>query len=333
MLAAVYHGDGVVKVEEVPVPEPGPDEVVVRIEACGICGSDLQIASVPPGHPSTPPVILGHEFVGRIAAVGSAVRDLPVGLRVVMDPDPKCGACAFCRAGRPANCTNIRALGVYRDGALAEYVAAPASCAFPISEDVPADLAALAEPLACVVNATNRAAVRPGESVVVYGAGAIGLLFTAVFAASGASPVVVVEPNPRRRDVALAVGADHALAPDEFAARRAELLPLGADVLADAVGSALGDAIDAAAMGARIVVFGMNANAVIPVRQILITDKSLGIFGTYITHFTFPAAIRMIESGSLNLKPIVSDIVPLSDALDGLARLRAGEATKVVIVP
>lgn len=333
MLAAVFHGDGVVGVEEIPVPQPASDEVVVRVEACGICGSDVQIANVPPGHPSTPPVVLGHEFVGRIAAVGSAVPDLPLGLRIVIDPDPKCGACTFCRAGRPANCTNIRALGVHRDGALAEYVAAPASCAFPISESVPAEIAALVEPLACVVNATNRAAVRPGESVVVYGAGAIGLLFTAVFKASGASPIVVVEPNPRRRAVALEVGADHALSPEEFAERRGALLPLGADVLADAVGSALGDAIDAAAMGGRIVVFGMNANAVIPVRQIVITDKSLGIFGTYITHFTFPAAIRMIESGSLNLKPIVSDVVSLADVLDGLARLRSGEATKVVIVP
>ncbi len=333
MLAAVYHGDGVVRVEEIPEPVPAPDEVVVRVEACGICGSDVQIANVPPGHPSTPPVVLGHELVGRVAAVGSAVRDTAIGARVVLDPDPKCGSCAFCRAGRPANCTNIVALGVYRDGALAEYVAAPAACAFPIAEDVPAELAALTEPLACVVNATNRAAIRPGESAVVYGAGAIGLLFVAVFKASGASPVVVVEPNPRRRTVALQVGADHALSPEDLAERRTALLPLGADVVADAVGSALGDAIDVAAMGARIVVFGMNQNAVVPIRQIVITEKSIGIFGTYITHFTFPAAIRMIESGSLNLTPIVSDIVPLADALDGLARLRAGEATKVVIVP
>ncbi len=100
-----------------------------------------------------------------------------------------------------------------------------------------------------------------------------------------------------------------------------------------AVGSALADAIDVAAMGAPIVVFGMNQNAVVPIRQVVITEKSIGIFGTYITHFTFPAAIRMIESGSLNLKPIVSDIVPLADALEGLGRLRSGEATKVVIVP
>ncbi|MCU0505653.1 MAG: alcohol dehydrogenase catalytic domain-containing protein [Chloroflexi bacterium] len=333
MLAAVYHGEGVVRVEEIPEPVPAPDEVVVHVEACGICGSDVQIANVPPGHPSTPPVVLGHEFVGRITAVGSAATGVEVGQRVIIDPDPKCGACAFCRAGRPANCANIVALGVYRDGALAEYVAAPAACAFPIAEDVPAEIAALTEPLACVVNATNRAAIRPGESAVVYGAGAIGLLFVAVFRASGASPVVVVEPNPRRRAVALEVGADHALSPEDFASRRAGILPLGADVVADAVGSALGDAIDVAAMGARIVVFGMNQNAVVPIRQVVITEKSIGIFGTYITHYTFPAAIRMIESGSLNLTPIVSDVVPLADALDGLARLRSGEATKVVIVP
>lgn len=333
MLAAVFHGGGVVRVEEIPEPVPAPDEVVVRVEACGICGSDVQIANVPPGHPSRPPVVLGHELVGRISSVGSAVMGVAVGQRVVIDPDPKCGACAFCRAGRPANCTNIVALGVYRDGALAGYVAAPAACAFPIADDVPAEIASLTEPLACVVNATNRAAIRPGESAVVYGAGAIGLLFAAVFRASGASPVVVVEPNPRRRAVTMEVGADHALSPEEFAARRAEILPLGADVVADAVGSALADAIDVAAMGARIVVFGMNQNAVVPIRQVVITEKSIGIFGTYITHFTFPAAIRMIESGSLNLKPIVSDIVPLADALEGLARLRSGEATKVVIVP
>ncbi len=333
MRAVVFHGDGVVRVEERAMPVAAPDEVVVRVEACGICGSDVQIANVPPGHPSTPPVVLGHGFVGRIAAVGSAVRDVTVGQRVVVDPDPKCGSCAYCRAGRPANCTNIVALGVYRDGALAEFVAAPAACAFPIAEDVRPEIAALTEPLACVVNATGRAAVRPGESAVVYGAGAIGLLFVAVFKASGASPVVVVEPNPRRRAVALQVGADHALAPGEAAGLRTSILPLGADVVADAVGSALGDAIDVAAMGARIVVFGMNQNAVVPVRQVIITEKSLAIFGTYITHFTFPAAIRMIESGSLNLKPIVGDVVSLADALQGLARLRSGEATKVVIVP
>ena len=120
---------------------------------------------------------------------------MPLGGRVVCDPDPKCGACDSCRAGRPANCTNIVALGVYRDGALAKYVTAPANSVYPIAEDVPAELAALVEPLACVVNGTNRAAIRPGESVVVFGAGAIGCLFIAVFRASGAAKIVAVEPS------------------------------------------------------------------------------------------------------------------------------------------
>ena len=152
-----------------------------------MCGSDVQIINVPPGHPSTPPVIIGHEFVGWIRAVGSAVDGMAIGTRVVVDPDPKCGACASCRAGRPANCTNIVALGVHRDGALARYVTAPANSVYPISPDVPAELAALVEPLSCVVNGTNRANIRPGESAVVFGAGAIGCLFIAVFRASGAA--------------------------------------------------------------------------------------------------------------------------------------------------
>jgi threonine dehydrogenase-like Zn-dependent dehydrogenase len=252
---------------------------------------------------------------------------------VVADPDPKCGFCTSCRAGRPANCENIRALGIFRDGALASHVIAPAAAVYPIADDVPTELAALVEPLSCVVNGTNRADVRPGESAVVMGAGTIGCLFAAVFKASGASPVIVIEPNPVRAAVARAVGADYALTPDEFAAQRADILPGGADVVVDAVGSVLGPAIEAAAMGGRVVLFGMNSSARPPIHQVEITEKGLSILGSYISNFTFPTAIRLVESGTLNLAPIVSAVLPLSETLDGIARLRSGEATKVVITP
>jgi threonine dehydrogenase-like Zn-dependent dehydrogenase len=202
MRAAVYEGEGRLVVREVPDPVPAPDEVLIEVEACGVCGSDVQIINVPPGHPSTPPVIIGHEFVGRIRAVGSAVHDVEIGSRVVVDPDPKCGACASCRAGRPANCVNIVALGVHRDGALAGLVTAPANSVYGIAEDLPAELAALVEPLACVVNGTNRAAIRPGEAVVVFGAGAIGCLFIAVLRASGAARIIAIEPSAARAPVA-----------------------------------------------------------------------------------------------------------------------------------
>lgn len=333
MRAAVYEGEGRLVVREVPDPSPAPDEVLIEVEACGVCGSDVQIINVPPGHPSTPPVILGHEFVGSVRAVGSAVRDVPIGTRIVVDPDPKCGVCDSCRGGRPANCTNVVALGVHRDGALAPYVTAPADSIYPISPDVPTDMAALVEPLACVVNGTNRAAIRPGESVVVFGAGAIGCLFIAVFRASGAARIVAIEPSADRARVARDVGADVVLTPDEWAAQRATLLPGGADVVVDAVGSVLPQAIDAAAMGARVVVFGMNGNARPPVHQIEIVEKGLAILGSYISNFTFPAAIRLVESGRLNLAPMITATIPLDETVAGIARLRSGEAVKILITP
>jgi len=335
MLAAVFEGEGRLVVREVPDPVPSRDEVLIEVEACGICGSDVQIINVPPGHPSTPPVVIGHEFVGRITAVGAGVgRDAPrVGDRVVVDPDPKCGACASCRSGHPSSCERIVALGVHRDGALARFVTAPANCAYPIREDIPAELAALVEPLACVVNGTNLAAVRPGESVAVFGAGAIGCLFIAVLRAAGAGGIVAIEPSRARGPVAQAVGADEVVTPAEWDASRDELLPGGASVVVDAVGSVLPDAIEAAAMAGRIVLFGMNGNARPLVRQVEIVEKGLSILGSYISNFTFPAAIRLIESGRLDVAPMISAVLPLSEIDEGLARLRSGEAVKVVLTP
>ena len=333
MRAAVFEGNGRLVVRDIATPEAGVGEVLVEVEACGICGSDVQIVNVPPGHPSSPPVVLGHEFVGRVRALGQGVSGFEVGSRVVVDPDPKCGACTSCRAGRPANCSNIVALGVHRDGALAEYVTTPANTVYAISKAVPAELAALVEPLACVVNGTNRAAVRPGETVVVFGAGAICCLFIGMFEAAGAGRIIAIEPSSQRAPIARAMGADDVLTPDEWAARRVELSADGADVVVDAVGSVLPQAIDAAAMGGRVVVFGMNDNARAPLHQIEITEKGLSIFGSYISNFTFPTAIRLVEGGALHLEPMLTHVLPLERLTEGLDLLRSGAATKVVVTP
>jgi 2-desacetyl-2-hydroxyethyl bacteriochlorophyllide A dehydrogenase len=333
MRAAVFEGNGRLVVRDIPTPDPGAGEVLVEVEACGICGSDVQIVNVPPGHPSSPPVVLGHEFVGRVRALGEGVTGFEIGSRVVVDPDPKCGACTSCRAGRPANCSNIVALGVHRDGALAEYVTTPANTVYAISETVPAELAALVEPLACVVNGTNRAAVRPGETVVVFGAGAIGCLFIGVFEAAGAGRIIAIEPSTQRAPIARAMGADEVLTPDEWADRRVELVADGADVVVDAVGSVLPQAINAAAMGGRVIVFGMNDNARAPLHQIEITEKGLSIFGSYISNFTFPTSIRLVEGGALRLEPMLTHVLPLERLTEGLDLLRSGAATKVVVTP
>ena len=334
MRAVVFGGHGRLAIEERPEPTvAAADDVIIAVEACGICGTDVQILNEPPGHPATPGTIMGHEFIGHVTACGPGVTDVRVGQRVAVDPDPKCGACASCRAGRPANCLNLSALGIFRDGALASHVKAPAAAVFALGDGPAPEIAALIEPLACVVNGANRAAVRPGEAAVIFGAGPIGCLFAAVLKASGASPLIVVEPNASRAAVALAVGADRAVMPEELATVRHELLPNGADIVVDAVGSLLPAAIETAGMGGRIILFGMNGNARPAVHQVEITEKGLTIHGTYITNFTFPAAIRLVESGQLNLRPIVSEVLPLERTAEGIADLRSGEATKVVITP
>jgi threonine dehydrogenase-like Zn-dependent dehydrogenase len=334
MRAVVFLGDGRFAIDLRPKPRiAAPDEVLVRVEACGICGTDVHILDVPPGHPATPGTILGHEFVGRVEAVGPAVDPDLRGRRVAIDPSPRCGTCPSCRTGRPANCPDIVALGIFRDGALASHVVAPATACHPIRDDVPADVAALTEPLACVLNATGRAAVRPGESVVVFGGGPIGCLFAAVLAASGARPVVVVEPREVRARVALALGATVVVAPEALADRGEELLPGGADLVVDAVGSLLPEAIAIAAPGGRIVVFGMDDNARPPIHQADITRRSLTILGSYITEFTFPAAIRFLEASLVDLRPMISAVLPLERVGEGIEWLRARTASKIIITP
>jgi threonine dehydrogenase-like Zn-dependent dehydrogenase len=334
MLAAVFKGGGVVRLEDVPEPMvEQADDVIIEVEACGICGTDLQILNVPPGHPANAGVVMGHEFIGRVSAVGSNANGVAVGQRVTVDPDPKCGACRYCRAGRPASCEVVRSLGIFRDGALARYVKAPAGAVFPISDGPPPALAALIEPLACVVNGVNKGNPRPGESAIIFGAGAIGCLFLAMFKAAGAGPIIVVEPQAPRAKVALAVGADFVVSPAELAERRPELLPGGADVLVDAVGTQFATAIDHAALGGRIVLFGQNLSARPQIHQYTITERSLSVLGSYVTAFTFPTAIRLVEGGSLPLAPIVTDVLPLERLAEGIDLLRSGTATKVVITP
>jgi len=225
------------------------------------------------------------------------------------------------------------ALGIFRDGALASHVLAPAGAAYALAGSVPAAVPSLAEPLACVVNGTRRVAARPGESVLILGAGAIGCLFLAVLRASGCGPIIVVEPVAARADVAMAMGADAVLPPDGLGAALAERLPGGADIVVDAVGSQLATAIEAAAMGGRIVLFGMNGNARPAVHQVEITEKSLAILGSYISNFTFPEAVRLLESGRLLVEPMISAVLPLTEAAEAFELLRSGGASKVVITP
>src|SRR5438270_4033644 len=212
MAAAVYRGPGQLSVEEVPVPEPGPDEVLVEVSHCGVCGSDLHMVLDGWG---TPGRVGGHEWSGRVAVVGSGVQRWSPGDAVVGGAPTGCGKCAYCRGGRISLCERRGPVtGGDRQGAFATFVVAPATELVVVAEErVPLRTAALTEPLAVALHALTQAQAAPGERILVTGAGPIGLLVVAALRARGVEDVTVSEPAPRRRERALAVGAGRALLP------------------------------------------------------------------------------------------------------------------------
>lgn len=337
MRAAVFEGEGRLVIGERQVPaSPGPGMALIRVRAASICGTDLHILEVPPGHPATPGVILGHEYAGEVVAVGSGVSHVRPGDHVVVDPNLRCGTCRYCQRGLANFCENFSTLGIFQDGGFAPYNLAPAANLYPIAPHVPWEHAVFAEVLSCVVNGTRKIALHPGETAVVLGAGPAGLLFTQVLRAAGAGTIIVSELSPYRSEFARRSGADVVIHPGE-ASPQPEVKRLtgglGADVVIDAVGSLLGQALDLVRPGGRVLLFGMNQEAVPPVRQNTITRNEIRVLGTYIADHTFPAAIQIIERGLLKLDELITHRLGLKEIPGGIEALRRGQGMKVIIDP
>jgi len=237
MQAAVLVAPRRFEVRDVPVPDIGPDEVLIKVERCGICGTDIHIFN---GHYAADrlPLIPGHEFAGRVARLGDKVSGLAIGQPVVADINVGCGNCFYCRRNEVLNCAEVRQVGIGRDGAFAEYVAVPGRLVIPTAEDISADILALTEPVACVVRAARKADICFGESVVVLGAGPVGNLHIQLMRLIGAAPIIAVELSPERARLAGQVGADAVVSePDKI---RDTVLGLtggrGADHVIESVG-------------------------------------------------------------------------------------------------
>lgn len=336
MRAAVFKDVGVLSIEDRPTPAvTGDEDVLVRVGACGICGSDLHILHVPPHIEAAPGTILGHEIVGDVVEAGVGVTSVGVGDRVAIRPILSCDTCRQCRLGRTNLCSNATPLGVTRDGGMAEYVLVPEAACNAMSARVPLPVAALAEPLACVVSAARKAHLFPGEDVVILGGGPIGLLFLAVLRSAGAGRIVVVEPTAARADVARIMRADAVVgaAAGGVAAAIAAELPDGPELLIDAVGSQLATAIIVAGPRARIIVFGQNGAANPAVHQQEITTRELTIIGSFVGQDAFPEAVALLESGRLDVSPIVSHTGSLEDLPGLIDQTREGRVVKAVILP
>jgi threonine dehydrogenase-like Zn-dependent dehydrogenase len=336
MPAAVFAAVGKLALEERPVPTlRRPRDVLLDVEACGICGTDLHILSDPPGHPASVGVVLGHEFVGVVRQVGPDITGLHPGDRVVVAANVSCGQCAWCRRGLENHCKRFTTHGIFVDGGLAPSVAVPAASCFPISLDVPSHLAALAEPLSTVINGVQLADAFPGDTVVVIGAGPIGLMFTALLDAAGAK-VIAIEPTRRRRELAEAMGAFRVVDPtgeDPGAVVGGLTEGLGADVVVDAVGSQLPTSLELVRKAGRIVLFGMNAEARAEIAQNGITRCELSILGAYVgrKEDVFPVAVRLLEQRRIDFEPLVTQRIALAELPRAVEELRAGRAVKVAV--
>lgn len=349
MKALRWHGVHDVRLDEVSEPAVTPGEVVLAVGACGMCGSDLHEYLHGPvyiprrAHPLTgvvPPVTLGHEFSGRVVALGFGVDGLRAGDRVAVNPCLVCGQCAWCRTGRRNHCARLATIGLSRDGAFAPLVAVPAYGCHAVPDAVSDEQAAVVEPLSVAVHACRRARLGPGERVAVVGAGPIGLLVVQVARAFGGAVVAVVEPREDRRRLARTVGAETLLDPATGDAGRALAdLTEGqrADVVFECVGnpSAFATALKVAGKGGRVVVVGLLPETVpLNALQLLSHEKELIGSSAYVDEF--PQAIDLLAQGQVRVDPLLTGRVPLeravADGLEALLRPESGHV-KILVVP
>jgi L-iditol 2-dehydrogenase len=325
--SVVWPGTEGIEVESRAVPSPGPGELKVRVEASGLCGTDLHIAAGE--YPfASPGVTLGHEFSGTVVEAGPEVGGFEAGDRIVVDPNIPCRVCRYCHDSRPHLCKNPQALGITRDGGLSEFALLPAPQAYLVPENLPSEAAALAEPLACALHAVDLGGLRPGERALVVGAGPIGILCSMLLVAAGASEVLVSEPNPERRGRIRRVGAEP-VDPESVS-----------EAMADRVFECVGRpetmraALDAARPGGTVMWVGVAPpDAEVAVKPYDVFSRELTIRGSYTNPYVMDRALALLASGRLDWEAVVTHRFPLGDFEEAWAVHSEGSGLKISVQP
>ncbi|MDA3647048.1 zinc-dependent alcohol dehydrogenase family protein [Saccharopolyspora indica] len=328
MRAAIIDQPGSIRVGEVPDPKPGDGQLVIKVGACGICGTDLHIAD---GHfPPTPyPIVPGHEFAGEVVELGADVPgDWKTGDRVAVDPSLFCGYCTPCRSGHGNLCANWNATGDTVDGAFAEYVAIPAHTAYRMPDSMTWEQGALVEPVSCAVHGVRQIGVEAGEKFLVVGAGTMGLLMQQLLQRGGAQ-VSVVDRNAARLERATKLGAvavstDVAELDQRF------------DAAVDCTGAApaIEAAFDSLRRGGRLLVFGVApAEARISLSPFRIYNDEIKIVGSMAVLHSYGAALELVASGAVDTGSLLTDTLPLEEFPAALDLMRSGAGLKVQVLP
>ena len=334
MKAAVLHGPRDLRVEPGSSPTAAADDVVVRVLVAGLCGTDHRIwtGDRPVGYPR----VMGHEFVGRVEAVGDSVTRVAAGDRVAVEPNYSCGACPLCREGNRNLCLARTAIGIDVDGGFAEIVRVPARCCWPAPAGVADEDLMLTEPLAVVVRAVERASVRAGETAAVVGGGTLGLLALQVLRARGARVLCIGRSN-RRFGLARELGADAVHATSEgplqpvarlFSGRE------GVDCVVETAGTpdAVNHALDLVRPGGRIVLTGLPHEPT-PVSFFSVVRREVTITGSMIYQDEFAEAMRLVAAGQVRTTPLITHRLPLDEIARAFAVHEEPTAIKVAVIP
>ncbi len=296
------------------LPVPADNEVVIKVSACGVCGTDIHIYNAEA--PASLPLIPGHEFGGEVVSCGKKVKRLTFGNRVAVDPNISCGVCEYCRAGRIHLCENLRAIGVTMPGGFAQYVAVPELQAYLLPDSMHAYDAAFVEPVSCCVHGMDIIDIKPGEKVVIAGSGAIGLYMLQLAKLAGASKIGIIESLPDRQAIALQYGADFVISPKDPVLREKIMDSMrgGPGVLIECAGSAdaLKSLLNIAPKGGRILLFGLASksdSAEIKLQEFF--HKELKLYSSLLNPFTFQRAIDLISTGEISTKHFIIQNVPI----------------------
>ena len=336
MKAAVYHGPGDLRVEEVPVRKLKDNEVKIQVKYCGICGTDIHIFHGDGGCCYvTPPLVPGHEFSGVVAEVGAGVKTVKVGDRVTGDPNDMCGECYFCKNGMQHFCKNNIGIGTTVDGGFAEYVIMREKQVYKVSDDLSFIEAAMAEPISCCLHGIDLCNIKAGDTVLVIGGGPIGMIMMQLAKNAGASKVIMSEPVEEKREQALKLGATKTIDPlhEDVEAVLAEYCE-NVNVVIECVGNVhtQADAVRFAGKGATIMYFGLAApEESFPIRPDDIFKKELHITSSYINPYSFERAIQILESGTVELESLITNVVPLDDIADVFTKPEYRRTGKVMI--
>jgi 2-desacetyl-2-hydroxyethyl bacteriochlorophyllide A dehydrogenase len=319
MKAAVIYKPGDIRIIKSDVPTPKENEVLIRIKACGVCGTDHSLYTG--GFPANYPVIIGHEFAGEVFAVGNDVKSLEIGDRVTVDPNRVCRRCDYCRMGKEHLCVNLSSMGVHINGADAEYCVMLESNVYKIPDNVSFEAAAFTEPLACAVHGLELGHVQHGDTVLILGAGGMGNLLTQLCALAGAARIIVSEPIAHRREIALENGATHVLDPinQDIDKELRKLRAIGADVIFEASGNLNIQArsVYYVRKGGTVVWFGCSPEGSrIEIDPFYINDAEISIRGSFNNPFATARAVQLLGSGKVRVDNLISHHIGLNDYLD-----------------